>query len=230
MDKMKKYRDGIYVMEFDDARLFMTGLPYDFRRYNVKNTNKFLRHFKITDKKIAKTRQKHTKNIIVNPSPGEYVNVDGFVSDDTPVMVVTADCIPILIRNDKTKRVALLHSGWRGVQKRIYIEALKQMGDKKALSAYLLPSIQMKSFQVSHDFVDEFDGRYRFKMFLNEDAEDGKYLFNLQKFVKRELIDAGLAANKIFINDIDTVTNEKFHSYRREKDKYGLNAIIYAKI
>lgn len=229
MDKMKKYNDGIYYLEFDDARLFMTGLPYDFRRYNVKNTNKFLRHFKITDKKIAKTRQKHTKNIIVNPHPGEYVNVDGFVSDGTPVMVVTADCIPILIRNEKTKRVALLHSGWRGVQKRIYIEALKNLGDKSDLSVYMLPSIQKKSFQVSNDFVEEFEGRNRFKNFLTDDLEKGKYLFDLQKFVKKELIDAGVDASKIFISNIDTFTNKKFHSYRREKNKYGLNAIIYAK-
>lgn len=231
MDKMmKKYSNGIYCHEFEDGdRLFMTGSEYNFRRYNVKNTNKFLRHFNMSDKKIAKTRQKHTKNIIVSPHPGEYVNVDGFVTDDTPVMIVTADCIPILIRNEKTGRAALLHSGWRGVKQRIYIEALRYMGNRKDLSVYILPSIQKKSFQVSEDFVKAFEGRHGFKNYLFDDAEDGKYIFDLQKFVKKELIDAGIKHDKIFISNIDTVTDDRFHSYRREKADYGLNAIIYVK-
>lgn len=228
MDKMRKYADGIYFMEFDDgARLFMTGIEYDFRRYNVKNTNKFLKHFNMTDKKIAKTRQKHTKNIIVNPHPGEYVAIDGFVTDDTPVMIVTADCIPILIRNECTKRAALLHSGWRGVEKRIYIEVLRHMGNVKDLTVYMLPSIQKKSFEVGEDFVREFDGRYRFRSFLSAQKANGKYHFDLQKFVKKELIDAGISPCNIHLSTHDTFTSTRFHSYRREGKTYGLNAIVY---
>lgn len=229
MDQMKKYADGIYVREFaDGAKVFMTGLPYNFRRYNVKNTNKFLKHFKMTDKSISKTRQKHTKNIIVDPNPGEYVGVDGFISDGSPVMVVTADCIPILIKDKNSRRAALLHSGWRGVKKRIYCEAINKMGRRTELEAYLLPSIQKASFQVGEDFVKKFNGRRDFNKFLTDDEKNlGKYYFDLQKFVKAELIRAGLKANDIHISGHDTFTSEIFHSYRREKSSYGLNAIIY---
>ena len=229
MDQMKKYADGIYVREFaDGSKLFMTGLPYNFRRYNVKNTNKFLKHFKMTDKPISKTRQKHTKNIIVNPHPGEYVGVDGFITEDRPVMVVTADCIPILIKDKNSKRAALLHSGWRGVKKRIYCEAINKLGRRTEMEAYLLPSIQKASFQVSEDFVKEFKGRRDFNKFLTVDEKNpGKYYFDLQKFVKAELIGAGLKAKDIYICKHDTFTSKIFHSYRREKGNYGLNAIIY---
>ena len=229
MDQMKKYADGIYVKEFaDGARLFMTGLPYNFRRYNVANTNKFLRHFKMTDQAISKTRQKHTKNIIADPHPGEYVGVDGFISDGQPVMVVTADCIPILIKDKNSKRAALLHSGWRGVQKRIYCEAINKLGRRREVEVYFLPSIQKDSFQVSEDFVKEFKGRRDFNKFLTVDEKNsGKYYFDLQKFVKAELIRAGIGPSDIYICEHDTFTSKIFHSYRRERVDYGLNAIIY---
>lgn len=217
----------IYIKEFEDkSKLVMTGVDFNFRKYNLKNTNKFLREHRLTDKKIAKTYQKHTKNVVAFPHPGEFYGVDGFVTDENPVMVVTADCIPILIKGNNS--AALVHSGWRGVKKRIYFEAINQMHEhKSAFKIYMLPSIGKNSFQVSEDFVEEFDGRDKFNRFKTPDKEKGKYLFDLKSFVKSELIDFGIKSENIFIENVDTFTDKRFHSYRREKSEYGLNAIIY---
>lgn len=216
-----------YEKEFSDSsRLLMTGLDFNFRKYNLTNTNKFLKFYEISEKKIAKTYQKHTKNVVLNPHPGEYYNVDGFVTSSTPIMIVTADCIPLLLKGKK--KSALVHAGWRGVQKRIYFEAINKMNeDKKDIKAYLLPSISKSSFQVGEDFIDEFKGRYGFKNFATKDKVEGKYLYNLKSFVKFELINFGIKPENIFIEDIDTYCDTRFHSYRREGKDYGLNAIFY---
>lgn len=225
----RKKLDGkdFYIKEFDDtSRLIMTGIDFDFRKYNLKNTNKFLRRFLREDRKIAKTVQKHTKNVVFMPEAGEYYGVDGFVTNKTPIMVVTADCIPILIKGKYN--TALVHSGWRGVQKRIYFEAINLMNeDKKDLKFYLLPSISKDSFQVGEDFLNEFKGRYNFDRFKRKDDCEGKYLFGLKEFVKYELKRFGIPLENIFIEDVDTLTSPYFHSYRGEGKNYGLNAIIY---
>ena len=126
-----KIKDKIfYEKEFSDSsRLVMVGMDFNFRLYNLKNTNKFLKFYELTDKDIAKTYQKHTRNVVLNPHPGEYYNVDGFVTSSTPIMIVTADCIPILLKGKK--KAALVHAGWRGVQKRIYFEAINKMNEDK---------------------------------------------------------------------------------------------------
>ncbi|WP_311442962.1 polyphenol oxidase family protein [Ezakiella coagulans] len=216
-----------YEKEFSDSsRLLMTGLDFNFRKYNLTNTNKFLKFYEISEKKIAKTYQKHTKNVVLNPHPGEYYNVDGFVTSSTPIMIVTADCIPLLLKGKK--KAALVHAGWRGVQKRIYFEAINKMNeDKKDIKAYLLPSISKLSFQVGEDFIDEFKGRYGFRNFATKDKVEGKYLYDLKSFVKFELINFGIKPENIFIEDIDTYCDTRFHSYRREGKDYGLNAIFY---
>ncbi|MDD7761166.1 MAG: polyphenol oxidase family protein [Firmicutes bacterium] len=222
-----KENDGLYLHEFSDgSAIIMTGLKYDFRRYNYFNTAKILKHFKLSQMPLAKTRQKHTKNIISLPSAGEYVNVDGFITSKRPVMIVTADCIPILIKDKNSDTAALLHSGWRGVNKRIYVEAINKIGRDKDYEVYLLPSIQKKSFQVSDDFVEKFKGRFFFDRFLSNDI-GGKYKFDLVRFVKRELIELGINGKDITIVYEDTFTSDLFHSYRREGEGYGLNAIIY---
>lgn len=210
----------------DNSSLIMTGIDFNFRKYNLKNTNKFLRFYGLTEKNIAKTFQKHTRNVVLNPHPGEYYNVDGFVTSSNPIMIVTADCIPILIKG--RNRTALVHAGWRGVKKRIYFEAINKMDeDKKDLDIYLLPSISKPSFQVGEDFMDEFKGRYGFRTFATKDKVPGKYLYDLKNFVKFELINFGIKPENIFIEDIDTYCDRRFHSYRREGKDYGLNAILY---
>lgn len=216
-----------YVKEFDDkSKLIMTGVDFDFRKYNLKNTNKFIRRFLNEERKIAKTVQKHTKNVVYMPEPGEYFAVDGFVTKKTPIMVVTADCIPILIKGKYN--TALVHSGWRGVEKRIYFEAINMMNeDKDDLKFYLLPSISKDSFQVGEDFLEEFEGRYNFDRFKRNDTTKGKYLYDLKGFVKYELNSFGILSKNIFIEDVDTLTSPHFHSYRGEGKDYGLNAIIY---
>lgn len=225
----RKNIDGkdFYIKNFSDgSKLIMTGVDFDFRKFNLKNTNKFLRRFLGEERKIAKTVQRHTKNVVYMPKPGEYFKVDGFITNNNPIMIVTADCIPILIKGKNN--TALVHSGWRGVEKRIYFETINKMNeDKTDLKFYLLPSISRDSFQVGEDFLAKFKNRYNFDRFKTKDVVEGKYLYDLKGFVKYELNRFGVDLKNIFIEDTDTLTSPCFHSYRAEGKNYGLNAIIY---
>lgn len=220
----------IYVKEFPGGRLLMTGLDFDFRRYNYSHTNDLIRHFGWSREQIAKTRQKHTKHIIVHPTPGEYVGVDGFVGDKRPLMIVTADCIPLFLRTKKDDVVALLHAGWKGVQQRIYMEAIPHFKKKgiltKDIECYMLPSISCQDFEVRGDFVEAFSGRKNFSRFLKKKSKE-TFVFDLKKFVKSELLDLGFQQKHIFVEEHSTLHSDRFHSYRGEGENYGLNAIFY---
>lgn len=221
------YNKSIYRKTFDDnSFIIMTTNKYNFRQFNHYRTVQFVKKY-FSKKSIAKTRQVHHIKIISDPISREYIGVDGFYLEKSniPIMIVTADCIPMLVRSKKSKKVALLHAGWKGVKKRIYFHSLNRFKEnKKDIEVYLLPSISKESFEIKDDFIQEFNGRYFFKQFLTKNE---KSYFDLKSFVKKELVSYGIPKNQIYIEEHDTYKSGIFHSYRREGKNYGLNAIIF---
>ena len=86
-----------------------------------------------------------------------------------PIAVLTADCAPILIYDDKMKMIAAIHAGWKGAFKGIINKVIKFMIKKGCLleniTAVIGPSISLKNYEVKEDFkkfhdldINELDG------------------------------------------------------------------------
>lgn len=72
-------------------------------------------------------------------------------------VVTTADCLPILLCDNKGTRVAAVHAGWRGLAIGVIESAVKSMhctGDK--LLAWLGPAIGPEVFEVGQEVRDLF--------------------------------------------------------------------------
>ena len=73
-----------------------------------------------------------------------------------PIAVLTADCAPVLICDDKKKIIAAVHAGWRGAYKGILSKVIKFMLNKgcklKNITAAIGPSISVKNYEVKIDF------------------------------------------------------------------------------
>ena len=64
-----------------------------------------------------------------------------------PIAVLTADCAPILIYDDKMKMVAAIHAGWRGAYKDIVKKVVKFM-IKKGCSTKIWLLLSAHAFQL----------------------------------------------------------------------------------
>lgn len=157
---------------------------------------------------------------IEKPSQGQ-ITADGVVtgSKDTILCIATADCAPVLFRDDKAGLIGAAHAGWRGAVRGILENTVKIMLDKGAsvenITAAVGPCMQQPSFEIGLDMYDEFilaspDNRKYFA--AGKDNEH--FLFDMEGFIIDKLHRLGL--KNISASHIDTyAATGKFFSFRR---------------
>lgn len=151
-------------------------------------------------------KQTHS-NIVLNEKSCHDLVADGMVgSSNTPMAILTADCLPVLILGEQDH--ALIHAGWKGLQN----EILKNDLIKKIrpVYAFIGPHISVKNYEVQEDFKNNFNIPGAFV------ERNGKIFFNLS-FVARTQLEAAYPGIKIEISNACTFGDESFNSYRRNK-------------
>jgi YfiH family protein len=155
---------------------------------------------------------------------------DGLMTLEAGVLlgVQTADCVPVLIADTRTRAVAAFHAGWRGTLARIVERGIGTMqlefGSRpKDLVAAIGPAIRPCCFAVGEEVRFEFESQFAYSPELFTEVYDSdpvreKYplLFltarapghsnigpqihlDLQEANRRQLLDAGLSAKSISV-------------------------------
>ena len=202
------------------------------------------KNLRIVTKRISKTaknifllHQIHSNKFIYIDKKNTFKSkpkADAVITNqkNIPIGVLTADCVPILICDEKTKLVAAIHAGWKGAYKDIISKVIQFMIKKgsnpKNIMAAIGPSISAKNYEVKEDFK---------RKFIKKDKKNNKFFkikykklyFDLPKYVKSCLL-----KNKI--KNIETINvdtfdiNNNFFSARRalslNHDDYGRNISI----
>lgn len=76
---------------------------------------------------------------------------DGFA-----VAVLVADCLPILLVDEDSPTLAVVHAGWRGLENNVLESALENFEHHDAVHAFLGPCISGASYQVGPDVAEHF--------------------------------------------------------------------------
>ena len=149
-----------------------------------------------------------------------------------PIAVLTADCVPILICDNKKKMISAIHAGWKGAFKNIIGRVIKFMLKKgcksKNIIASIGPSISVKNYEVQEDFKRKFikKDRKNIKYFINR---NNKLYFNLTGYVNSLLLQNDIKNIETIKIDTFDIKN-KFFSARRaislKHDDYGRNISI----
>ncbi|ATB26744.1 peptidoglycan editing factor PgeF [Melittangium boletus] len=146
------------------------------------------------------------------------------------VGVGTADCVPVLLVDPDRRRVAAIHSGWKGTDARIVaraVEALVARGSRAdRLLAAVGPCIQRCCYVVSEDLGERFTARFGPEVIHREGAE---VRLNLSLAVSRTLRDAGLVAERVDVLPECTACDaHRFFSHRRDAGRTGrhLNFVV----
>ncbi|MFC6277320.1 peptidoglycan editing factor PgeF [Psittacicella hinzii] len=139
--------------------------------------------------------------------------------------ILTADCIPLLLCDENETEVASVHAGWRGViagvvENSIYtFKTFHKYKNAHELYAWIGPAIGPQSFVVGSEVMMEFVEKDRdfAHAFVPYPAEKNKWLGDLPLIVSIILQKLGVNPERIYFSQIDTVTDDRFYSYRRDK-------------
>lgn len=140
---------------------------------------------------------------------------DSLITSEQDLMlnISIADCQAILIYDNVNNIIAGVHSGWKGTQTNIVgktIETLQRHYNSQAenLLVYLAPSACVDNYEVGNEFIG---------IFPNSILESkGKYYFDNRKQILFQLESIGIILQNIESNNDCTITNNRYHSHRRD--------------
>jgi len=166
---------------------------------------------------LASLKQIHSAECVAALGRAGELGRGDALLENTPgsvVAVKTADCMPILLADERRRAVAAVHAGWRGTAAGIAARAVEAMharfgtqaGD---LHAAIGPGIGKCCYEVGPEVAAQF-------------GERGRAHIDLAAVNRAQLAGAGVPPEKIYMADLCTMCQAgEFHSFRRDKDAAG---------
>jgi YfiH family protein len=163
---------------------------------------------------------------------------DALITDQPGVTVVvrTADCVPVLLYDRRTKAVAAVHAGWRGALAGIVPKTIQAMHGRFGIQAGDLrvsigPSAGPCCYEVDQAVLEPLRSRRQdWRGFLQNDR-GSKARLDLKALVRRQAAESGIPSERITVVNVCTICHPAlFYSYRREGRVKGtmLNGIALA--
>jgi len=143
-------------------------------------------------------------------------------------IIMTADCMPILMCNEAGSEIAAIHAGWRGLHQEIIRTALQKFKTPAHhLMAWLGPTITQKNFEVSESVRDDFIALDSQNIMAFKDTlRPNHYLLDLYDIAKRQLMQLGV--QKIYADSRCTFEEkDRFYSYRRSPQTGRMASLIW---
>lgn len=142
-----------------------------------------------------------------------YTDVDAHITDlaGIPLVIHTADCVPIAYADPENRAIGNAHCGWRGTYKELALKTLKQMQknfgtEPKDVIAAIGPCICASCYEVSEDLYNDFKAKFGFEQYIMQ--KSGKYFLDLAQINRQILLNAGLKPENIVVSDICTCCNK----------------------
>jgi len=232
---------------------------HDQRKTVEKNRGLFLRTIGARDAHdlwpLVTVRQVHSDIIhcVSSPHIGAPLAGDGLITK-TPALsiaVLTADCLPVILVDTKTRAVGVFHAGWRGTVRRIVEKGVGEMrkhfGSRpRDIQAAIGPGIGGCSYQVGEEVRTKFETQFAYAgdlfrevkesdpirekyplLFLTRRAPGHSELptnifLDLVEANRRQLMDAGLPSKNIEAVQVCTACRpDLLFSHRVEKGVTG---------
>lgn len=145
---------------------------------------------------------------------------------DQVCVVLTADCLPILLCDQKGQYVAAIHAGWRGLSQGIIGNTLSTAPSPPSeILAWFGPAISQKHFEVGNEVREIFIQRDPEAIHAFQPSPSGRWMGDLYHLARLQLQKLGV--DNIFGGEFCTFAQkEQFYSYRRDDQKTGRMASL----
>ena len=141
--------------------------------------------------------------------------------------VKTADCVPVVFGDPSTGACAAVHAGWRGTLAEIVPRALARMreefgADVSRVRAAVGPAALGCCYEVGAEVVEPFRAKFADADSLFTATREGHALVDLHEANRRQLIESGVAPERIHLLPLCTMCRtDLFFSHRREGGLQG---------
>ncbi|WP_128893437.1 peptidoglycan editing factor PgeF [Erythrobacter sp. HKB08] len=169
---------------------------------------------------LVTVHQTHSPDAVVVREPWSLADrpeADALVTDRRGLVlgIVTADCAPVLLADERAGVVGAAHAGWRGAHGGVIeatLAAMEQLGAGRGnIAAAIGPCIAQASYEVDDGFranFEEADEPYF------ERGREGHWQFDLEGYVAHRLACAGVGHVEPMRRDT-YAEEEAFYSFRR---------------
>jgi YfiH family protein len=166
---------------------------------------------------LATVKQVHSSTCLAAEGRSGVVGEGDALLENQPggvVAVKTADCIPVLLIDERRRAVAAVHAGWRGTAGRIAAGALAAMRERfgtrvEDVHAAIGPGIGKCCYEVGAEVAAQF-------------GQQGRAHIDLAAENRRQLEEIGVTPSKIYASNLCTMCRgDEFHSFRRDKEAAG---------
>lgn len=142
------------------------------------------------------------------------------------LMMMTADCLPVVLGNAEGSEVANLHAGWRGLAKGIVENTIAAMQTKPTW-AWLGAAIGQPCFEIGAEVKDAFCSKYPAleSAFLAGKVE-GKFYADLYAIARYILNQHGIET-VLGGNQCSYTQADEYFSYRREAKTGRMTTFVF---
>ena len=195
-----------------------------------KHQKLFLQSLGLKNKVLFHTRQVHGNQVSVLNDPKISTNdlgqqeADAIVTHlpDFPIMVLTADCVPIIIYDPVKHVTGVVHAGRMGTQKGIFNNTINVLSHEygsspKDLIVGMGPAIGGCCYEVDQHCALPFIKRNSVNLGFVKKAGQKKYFLDLREVNRLEGCEAGILEENIYTDGPCTYCdNHRWYSYRKE--------------
>jgi len=193
---------------------------------NVKSSHKELAKLLSYDiETLVHMKQIHSNLVHVVTEDDNFENpptCDALITNkiNTPLMVMVADCSPILFYDDVQKVIAVAHAGRAGAFTNIISNVIDSLtkefhSEIQNIFVSIGPAIGNCCYEVGAEIYDEAKAlgvEYAIQ------KENERYYLDIRSILKTQLLESGIIEENIEISEIcNCCQHEKYFSYRHNK-------------
>lgn len=195
----------------------------------VQGNRRLLREFfRLPDEPVW-LQQVHSKRIVSAEAGAAGSEADGSWSDiaGKVCVVMTADCLPVLVCDRRGSKVAAAHAGWRGLHAGVVSQAVRMLEtDPEDLLVWLGPAIGPQAFEVGREVLQAFIDKNSLNGTAFRQRDDRHWLCDLYELARIELSMLGITS--VFGGTECTFSDEsRFYSYRRDGKTGRMASLIW---
>jgi polyphenol oxidase len=219
------------VSPLPENALNLSGFDFDSEENIRENRRRFLQCFD-GNYTLTTVWQIHSDliKVVANKQDASETDdkFDAVISnlDETLCGVKTADCVPVLIGDTKTKAFAAIHAGWRGTVASIVPKAIAKMNENYGTKAEnLICAIgpaAVSTYEIGQDVIDAFAENFPDSAHLFTPTREHHACVDLHKANREQLISCGASDENIYTAPFCTLARtDLFFSYRADRKVFG---------
>jgi polyphenol oxidase len=155
-----------------------------------------------------------SKQSPLETADGLWLQGDWFQKSKRPLMIKTADCVPLFYIDRIQKSIAAVHAGWRGIQKGIHLRPF-EIGDFDPKTTWVWCGPSLNDFEVRSDMWKMFPPDRLRPPFFKETADPEVKIFSPWAYLAEDF-QKKIGVDIFYNTEVNTQDDQNFASYRRE--------------